>query len=228
MQFLTRLFVDHSFDEWASDQTLLAARVLNQAAADLILQTEEDLTKAGWKDGLVDPNAFLREKIAPRIRAVGEPLALMLIEDANEALQSLANERALWSRNIEDAPVHGNSFEGAGDIAATAIPLGAGAAAAAALPYLAISSTSAYFGFVTTTAISWPIVVGGGAIAALGIATGIIEGSRLWSKLEARLRRKSRELIISALLRGTAQRPSILEQLESEYRQTAERARSIA
>ncbi|QXF12810.1 MULTISPECIES: hypothetical protein [Sphingopyxis] len=228
MKLFARLFVDHRFEEWASEQTLLAARILNQAAADLMLHAEEDLKTARWKDGLIDPNAFLKDRIAPRIRAVGEPLALMLIEEANQALQLLASERALWSRNIEDAPTSGNSFESAGDIAAAVIPLGAGTAAAAALPYVAITTTTAYFGLVTTSAISWPVVVGGGAIAALGIATGVVEGSRLWSKVEARLRRKNRDFIVAALLQGTEECPSILEQLASEYQRTAERARSFA
>jgi hypothetical protein len=226
MKLLQRIFADHRFDEWASDQALIAARVLNQAAGDLILLAEQDLASAGWKDGLFDPNAFIRERIAPRIRDVAEPLALAIIEEANRSLQSLIDLQAIWTRRIEPAPLGSNNFEGAGDIAAAVVPLGTGAAAAAALPFAAVTTTSAMFGLVTTTAISWPIVLGGGALASLGLVTGVIETGKIWSKVEARLRRRSRDFIVAALLKGDAEHPSVLEQLTGEFQRVAATAKA--
>ncbi len=228
MSLFQRLFIDQRFDAWVSDNSLVAARILNQAAADLILLAEEDLKAARWKDGLVDTNAFLNDKLAPRVREVAEPLALMIIEEANYSLKAIVDTQAIWTRNAEMVASDGNAFEAAGDIAAAVIPFGAGAAAAAALPFAAVTTTTAFFGLVSTTAISWPLVLGGGALAGLGIVTGALEGSKLWSKVEARLRRKSRSFIVSALLKGSDAHPSILEQLIAEFERTAERARAAA
>lgn len=228
MKLLQRIFADHRFDEWASDQMLISARVLNQAAADLILLAEQDLAEAGWKDGLFDPNAFILERVAPRIREVAEPLALTIIEEANQSLYALADVRATWSRSIEGAPLSGNTFEGVGDVAAAAIPLGAGAAAATALPFAAVTTTTAMFGLVTTTAISWPIVLGGGALASLGIVSGLVETGKIWSKVEARLRRRTRDFIVAALIKGNDEHPAILEQLTAEFQRVVREAKLTA
>ncbi len=226
MNLFERLFFDHRFDEWASAHSLLAARVLNQAAADLILQAEDDLRDAKWKDGLIDSSGFLNRKIAARVREVAEPLARIIVEEANSALRTIADEKAMWSRSVEAAPMKNRSFESAGDIAAAVLPLGAGTAVAVALPYAAITTGSAYFGLVTTSVISWPVLIGGSALAGLGLATGVLEGSKLWAKVERRLRDKTRGFIIAALLKGSPDHPSILEQLEAEFWCTAERARA--
>lgn len=228
MKLFQKFFIDQRFDEWASDQTLLAARILNQAAADLILQAEEDIANASWKDGLFDQNAFILDRIAPRIREVAEPLAVMIIEEANVSLAALSDMKAIWSRNVEPAPTKGNSFHGFGDIAAAIVPLGAGTATAVAIPTAAVTTTTAFFGLVTTTAISWPVVIGGGAVASLGIATGLIESGKVWSKVAARLRRTTRDFIVAALLKGTADHPSILDQLTAEFQSAASEARAAA
>jgi hypothetical protein len=227
MNFFERLFYDQRFDEWASKHSLLAARVLNQAAADLILQAEHDLKSARWKDGLIDPNAFLIAKISTRIQTVADPLAKMLIEEANRELQELVGDKAIWSRSVSNAPTAANSFESVGDLATIALPLGAGAAAALALPSAAVTTSTAYFGLVTTTIVSWPVLLGGAAVAGLGITTGLIEGKRLWSKVEGRLRVKTRNFVIAALVKGSTEYPAVLEQLTAEFWRTAERARSL-
>lgn len=226
MKLFQRIFTDHRFDDWVSEQTIMAARILNQAAADIILQSDDELVTAGWKDALINPNSFIMERITPRVRDVAEPIALMIVEEANRSLQTIVDVQAVWTRNIENAPLGDNTFEGVGDFAAAVVPLGAGAAAAAALPFAAMTTTTAFFGLVSTTVISWPVVLGGGALAGLGIATGVLEGSKIWSKVEARLRRRIRDFVVATLIKGDAGHPAILEQLTAEFQGTAARARA--
>lgn len=226
MDIFQRIFADHRFDEWVSDQTMMAARILNQAAADIILQSEDELATASWKDGLINPNAFIVDRIAPRVRDVAEPVALMIIEEANRSLQTIVDVQAVWTRSIENAPLGDNTFEGVGDFAVAVVPLGAGAAAAAALPFAAVTTTTAFLGLVSTSAISWPVVLGGGALASLGIVTGVVEGSKIWSKVEVRLRKRIRDFVVATLIKGDAGHPAILEQLIAEFHGTATRARA--
>jgi hypothetical protein len=225
MSLLTRLIGNHDIDDWQSEYTLIAARTLNQVAADLIVAAESDLAEARWKDALVNPGEFVSAKIAPRIREVAEPVALAIIAEANLALASIVDAQAVWVREPEHAELAGGSFEGASDIASAAVPFAVGVATAATLPYAAVTTTTAFLGLVSTTAISWPLVIGGTAIAGLGIATGAFNGARLWDKTQARLRHRIRTFIVTALLEGTADTPSILEQIAAEFGRAAERAR---
>lgn len=217
MKLFDKIFRDQRYDDWASSQTLLAARVLNQAAADLLVLADQDIASASWKDGLLDQSRFLLEKIAPRIREVGEPLAKMIIDEANASLQPLTPRKAIWSRSVEAAPPTISFLDGIGDVAAAVLPLGGGVATAAAVPTAAVTTTTAFFGLATTTVISWPVVLGGGALASLGLATGLLETGKIWSKVESRLRAAARKFVLGALIKGTPEFPSILEQLAAEF-----------
>lgn len=226
MDFLKRRRLRRFYDEWAEDVTQIAQRVLTQTAADILVSIEDDLAHATWRDGLVNPNRFILKKVAPRVRAIAEPIAISIIQDANRSLQGIGEVRAIWSRSPDNTPDQGLSFSAVGDVAAAVVPLGFGGATAVALPFAAVTTTTGLFGLVSTTAISWPVVVGGTTLAGLGLATGAIETSRLWSKLEARLRRRARDYVLAALVKGSAQQPSIAEQLAREFANTAELAKA--
>jgi hypothetical protein len=163
----------------------------------------------------------------PITREVTEPLAVVLIEDANETLAELVDLKLHWTRRIDAEPEGGSPFDGMGDIAAAVVPLGVGAATAASLPFMAVSTTAVLFGFATVTTISWPVVAAGSAIAALGVATGAVQTSKLWSRAEARIRRKSREFVVAVLLEGKGDQPSLLESLESELLEAARKAKEL-
>jgi hypothetical protein len=214
------------YDEWAEDVTDGAQRVLCQTAADIITAIEDDLADATWKDGLVNPNGFIRRKVAPRVRAVAEPIAIAIVQDANHSLAAIGEVRAVWSRSGSGTPEEGISFAAAGDVAAAVVPLGVGGATAVTLPFAAVTTTTGLFGLVSTSAISWPVVAGGAVVAGVGLVTGAIETTRLWSKLEARLRHRARNYVLSALIKGTPAQPALAEQLAREFAKTASFAKA--
>jgi hypothetical protein len=221
-----RIFAGHKIDEWASCYALVAARTLNQVAADLIICAEEEIARVDLRQGLFGPAAFIQERIAPLVRTVAEPVALEILAEANTALLDLVEAQAVWVRGPEHSEGPEGAFQGAKDVAAAAVPLAAGAATAAALPYAAVVTTTAWLGLATTTAISWPVVVGGGALAGLGLATGLFNAAKLRDRAVVRLRMRVREFIIASLIEGSEQAPSILQQLSAELERTAERAKT--
>jgi hypothetical protein len=92
---------------------------------------------------------------------------------------------------------------------------------------MGVTTTTAFFGLVTTTAISWPVVVVGSAVAGVGFATGLLNTSRIWSKAEQRLRRRVREHVVAVLLQGPPKQPAVLEQLSSLFERTAIEAKKL-
>jgi hypothetical protein len=66
---LNNLLARRELDEWRDEQTLIAADVLNQSAADMIACLDGELKTATWKDGLIAQGAFLKEKVEPKVKA---------------------------------------------------------------------------------------------------------------------------------------------------------------
>jgi hypothetical protein len=218
------LFGKHEIDAWRDDYTLMAASSLNEVTGNLIASFEDDLETATWKDGLIGQNAFLANRVNPRIHEVARPLVDHIVQRANEALARIVAHQAIWQYRPTDAPAGEGAFEGWQDVAVAAAPLAGGVATAVALPAMAVTTSAAFFGLVTTTVVSWPIVVGGGAVAAVGIGTGLINAGKIWDKTEARLRRKVHDHVVATLLVGEKQ-PSVLEQLTDAFAATAKEAK---
>ncbi len=227
MGLFNRVFAGQRIDEWASDYTLVAARTLNQVAADLIVSVEGEIAKVSLKDGLFNQATFIQARIAPMVRSVAEPIAIEILDKANTALLELVEEQAVWVRGPEHAEQPEGAFEGAKDVAAAAVPLAAGVATAAALPFAAVTTTTAWLGLVTTTAISWPVVLGGGALAGLGLATGFFNTVKIRDRTLGRLRKRVRGFIVASLIDGSEQSPAILQQLATEFDRAAKRAKSL-
>jgi hypothetical protein len=227
MSLLHRILFGRRVDEWAAQYTLAAAEALNQVAADLVIRAEDELTAASLTDGLLSPGAFVSTRIAPMVREAAEPVAQEIMDEANRALGEIVDAEAIWLRAPEHAEAPESLFAGAKDVAAAAAPLAAGVAGAAALPFAAVTTSSAFFGLITTTVISWPVVIGGGALAGLGIVTGIINTAKIRDRTTARLRQRTREFIRAALIEGTEKTPAVLEQLGQSFSAAADRARSL-
>lgn len=223
MNFLN-LFGKHEIDVWRDDHTLVAASCLKEVAADLIASFEKDLKAASWKDGLIGQNAFIATNVNPRIHEMARPLVDYIVTRANEALARIVAHQAIWQYRPTVAPEGEAAFEGWQDVAVAAAPLAGGVATAVALPAMAVTTSAAFFGLVTTTAVSWPVVVGGGAVAAVGIGTGLINAGKIWDKTEARLRRKVQDHVVATLLVGDRQ-PSVLKQLTDAFATTAKEAK---
>lgn len=227
MLWLDQFFGNRAINEWCSDYTLFAARTLNQVAADSISSMESELEDATWKDGLISPTAFIRDKAVPKLRELAEPAAQMIIEEANRELAILVEQRAVWVRRPEATPEAVGALDGFGDIAVAAGPIAGGIAAVSVLPFAAITTTTAWLGLVTTTAISWPVVVGVGSVAGIALATGAVNSSRLWDKTKFRLQGKVRKFITDTLIDGTTDTPSILAQITETLGDAAERAKRL-
>lgn len=216
-------------DDWRDEQILMAARVLNQAAADLIGSFADTLRSATWKDGLIGQGSFIRRAVEPNVIEVAEPIATCLAEEARNALADIVDHQLIWSRDQGAMVNAADGFEGWQDVAAGVGPLVGGAAIAAAIPAVAISTTGGLLGtgLFATTVISWPVVVIGGTAAAVAVSTGLINSARIWDKTEARLYRKIAAHVSAMLIRGTPKHPSILDQLAARYTEAADTARRL-
>lgn len=226
--------VDHLFGrsavaQWLSDHTIVAARTLTQVAADLIRESDALVKEADWQSAILSPADFVTSTIAPMVRETSEPVAVAILEDANRDLARIAQHQAVWTRSPNQDAGKANDYGAFFDVATAAGPIAAGVATAAAIPMAAVSTVTsgiAWLGLgVTSTVISWPVVVGGGALAGLGIATGAFNGARLQDKIYSRLRTRAREYITASLLGGDEANPSILIQLTTQFERVAEAAR---
>ncbi|URD60772.1 hypothetical protein M8312_13495 [Sphingomonas sp. KRR8] len=222
---LLNLFDNHEINAWRDDYTLAAAATLNQVAGDLIADFEKDLKQATWKEGLLAQSRFIAERVTPTVHAVARPIVDAFVDRANGALWRIVECHSTWQYEPMSGGEDHHADGGLADVALAAGPLAGGVAALAAVPAMAVTTSTAFFGLVTTTAISWPVVVGGGALAAVGIATGLLNTGKLWDKTEAPLRRKVREHVVSILLKGSEKHPAVLEQLIAVLEATAERAK---
>lgn len=90
-----------------------------------------------------------------------------------------------------------------------------------------MTTAVSWFGLVTVSTVSWPVVAIGGALAGTGIATGAINTARLRDKAEARLRVKARAHIAAALIRGTRKHPALLEQVTQTLAIAASQAKEL-
>ncbi len=223
---LFNFFGHREIDEWRDQYTLAAAATLNTFAVQWIESFEEELKTATWKDGLLAQNSFIATRIAPRLQTEAAQVLDHIVEGANRALQRIVEHQAVWQCE-PSAPDVPDAFEGWQDVAVAAGPLAGGVVAAAALPTMAVTTSTAFFGLVTTTAISWPVVIGGGALAAIGVATGVLNTARIWDKTEARLRAKVRDHVVAVLLEGNPKHPSILEQLKRVLADAAAKAKKL-
>ena len=216
----------HEVDNWRDDYTLAAAATLNDLAVELLGSCEDELKAATWTDGLIGQAGFIATRITPKIHETARPVVDHIIERANSSLARLVDQQATWSYAPACGTTENHASGGWQDVAVAAGPLAGGVAVAAALPAMAVTTSTAFFGLVTTTAISWPIVLGGGALAGVAIATGLVNTGQIWDKTEARLRSKVREHVVAVLLKGSSRHPSILEQLTKAFAAAAEKARA--
>jgi hypothetical protein len=216
-------------DEWRDEQVLIAARTLNQAAADLIAGFADTLKGATWKDGLIGQGSYIRRVVEPRVIEVAEPIATRLVQEANRALADIVDHQAIWSRDPGASAAAAEGFEGWQDVASGVAPIVGGAAIAAVIPSFAVTTTGGLLGtgLFATTVVHWPVIVVGGAAAAVAVSTGVVNSARLWDKTEARLHRKIADHVGAMLIRGTPKHPSILDQLAARYTEAAENARRL-
>lgn len=227
MSLLNRLFPSREIDRWAADQKLAAEQQLKQVVHDLLVSAEAEIAKVGLLDGLIGQSTFINDRIAPMVRNVAEPVAADILYNANLALPDMVVDNAQWQVQPEFAESPEAPFDGAKDILSAAVPFVGGVAGAAAVPFAAVTTTTALFGLVSFTTVSWPIVVGGGTLVAAGLVTGILNTGKLKHRTKVRLRNRVERFISASLIKGTAKNPAVLQQLVAEFDRTAQRAKAL-
>lgn len=220
---ISKLFLGNRLQEWRETEFRDAALVLHQLATDLIEQAEAEIDTLSKRQLVTGQATYLSRQVSPQIRSAAEPVMLRLVEKANRSLQELVAHNAVWGERPTDG-ASDPAFDGWQDVALAAAPFAGGVAVAAALPAVAVTTTTFMFGLITTTAISWPVVVGGGVLAGGLIATGAWNTSQLADRFRQRLRRKAREHIWSSLIAGSKS-PSLLEQFNVLLGDTVKQAR---
>lgn len=212
-------------DEWRDHWSMVAAMTLNDLAAGLIEALDKDIAAANWTDALVAQRGFVARVVQPRIKEAATPVVETIVAEANNTLRQLASHHAIWN----DRPMAVETPDGTGagmmDVALTAAPLAVGAATAAALPAMAVTSSSMLFGLLTVTAISWPVVIGGGAIAGVALAVGGFKSGGLKHRARDRLRKAVHLHVVATLIESDTKQPAILQQLVNLLGETAREAK---
>lgn len=227
MRSLLDIFGSREFDDWRDREAFKAAKALDELAAGLILELDPALKSASWKEGLLTPQSFITDTVAPRLRTASERVVETIIAGANNSLAQLAEYQAVWTRRPEAPIAAAGAFEGAGDLALAVGPIASGVAIAAALPGMAVTTSAGLLGtgLFATTMVSWPVVAVGGAAVGIALATGALSAGRVWGAAEARLRRNAAAHIEATLIRGTSNHPAVLEQLVTLFSDAVMEAR---
>jgi hypothetical protein len=223
-----KIFDRHEIDAWRDEQTLAAAAELNEVAAYLACAFDRELNKATFKEILINPGNFIATNVDPDLRRASDVVVDRIVERANRSLKEIVAHQAVWNNIPREITNDEDSVAAIRDVAFAAGPIAGSLATAAALPTIGVTTTTAFFGLVTTTVISWPVIAMGATIAGAGLATGVLNASKIPANARERLRRKIHRHVISTLLQGSAKQPSVLEQLTVLFANTAAEAKKLS
>ncbi|MBB5684448.1 hypothetical protein [Sphingobium boeckii] len=212
-------------DEWRDHWSSAAALVINDLAVSLQEKFDGDISNSGFTDALVRQRGFIVTKVEPHLRMVTIPVIEKIVDEANVALRQIANHHAVWQERPLLVQLPDGSVDGLRDVAMTAAPFAAGAATAVALPAMAVTTSAAWFGLVTVTAISWPVVIGGSTLAAVAFAIGSYRGKGMKDRAHERLRKSVHQHVVATLIKGDDKQQAILQQVITLLQETAREAR---
>jgi len=222
---LLSIFGRNEVDSWRDEWSGAAAISLSDLAASLISSFDAKIVSASWKDCLTAQRGFIATSIEPEVREHANLVVARVVAEANEALGHLAEYQTVWHDSPSSVEAPDQTASAAFDIAMTAAPIAAGTAAAVALPAMAVSTTTAFLGLVTVTAISWPIVIGGGAVAGVALATGGFKLSGMKDRARHRLRTAVHHHVVATLIKSGEKHRSVLDQLIAIFAETARAAK---
>lgn len=160
--------------------------------------TDELLAIAGERFGTI-ARATLRDAQAELRRMVGDEGELTPLFDGQD-------ERP-WDSLSDVASSLGRIF--------------GGAAAASAVPAAAITTTAGFLGFGAATVVSWPVIVGGGAIAGTAVATGLIRTAKLKSRRADAFLARLNDRVARAVFSRDPEHSSLLSRVEAAIEATA-------
>ncbi len=220
---LSRFTVRRDIDAWRDRWQETALHVLTDSAASIGDALESELSGVDWRSALFRADSHMRNRVDPYIREVGEPVAHRIVEEANRELTQIVQHRAVWHASPTPSDPGG---AGAGwDVVKAGAPLAAGSTLAVALPGMAVTTTSAWFGLVTVTAVSWPVVIGGATLAGTLALFGFHRLKQMPEGARHRLAQRIRARVSAVMLEGPVGNPSVLQRIAGALAEAAERAK---
>jgi hypothetical protein len=176
--------------EWR-DECLFDAKIsLTRVTLDLAPLIRETLEKASLVEIIGKPKSFCTERVDPLVEARLRPELARLEQMASEKLLAIRSAAAHFEQASFASRTEGNPWSNALDIGSVGAPVALGAGALLAAPAMAVGTTAAFFGFVTTSAISVPVLLGVLGVASVATATGLTRGLRLKDRAINRLHEK--------------------------------------
>lgn len=225
--FLRALSLRPPLDQWRDDHEMAALSVLNDAVVEVVAMLDPVVAKAGAKDVLIAPQAFVVREVDPVMRAVVEPIVARLVGAAGAELRAIVEHELVYAQALGPSAEATGAFEGWGDVAAAAAPIGIGTAAAFAVPALGWVASAGFLGFFVTVTPVWPVIIGGTAVAGVGWATGLLNTARIKDKAVERLRKRTRAHVVASVLGIGGNHPSVLEQIRATLRSAATQAEEM-
>lgn len=225
--FFRALSLRPALDQWRDDHEMAALAVLNDAVVEVVKVLDATVAKAGIKDVLIAPQAFVVREVDPVMRAVVDPIVARLVSAAGAELRAIVEHEFVHAQQVGPEAERTGVFEGWGDLAGAAAPIGIGTAAVFAVPAFGYVTTAGLFGFFVVTTPVWPVIIGGAAVAGVGWATGLVNTARIKDKAVERLRARTRVHVVTTVLGTGGKHPSILEQIRETLRTAAAQAEAL-
>ena len=203
--------------DWRDRHETAVLIVLPRAWQDSRRRIEAKLEDIGWQELITAPDAFIGREIDPLIEGELGPVVRRLLAEAQAELGTVLEAQTA----VDGMPALADAGDAARDVLASLGPLVAGIGVAAALPTTAVVTGAAFFGLVATSAISVPVLLGGVALAGVGVATGAINTRDLRAKRLIRMRERVAAHVDEAVL-SPDHAGSLTARLLGAYRSAAE------
>lgn len=206
--------------DWRDAYLLRASLALSDGWAELRPRLVERIAAAPLRRLLLSPSSVIKAELLPTVTDRLQADARAVLRDADAELQRVGREDTL-------VPLF--DMDGGGDDVLTALTdtagsIGAifgGAAVASAIPTAGITTTAGFLGFGAATVVSWPVVIGGGAIAGVAVATGLLRTSKLKSRQADALMTRLDDVVARAVFSRRPADKSLLVRVESAIEDTA-------
>lgn len=227
MNIFKHYFLKREIEDWRETTIMDSARVLGQVTAQLLIMFDQDIAKLDLKNSLIKSDQFITDIVDPEVRKVIEPVVALIIKNANDNLNQLVASHLVWTQQDEGNSEPINQIGAMFDVAIGVGPIVGGGILALAIPSMAVTTTTGWFGLAVTTAVSWPVILAGGTAVGAAVAVGAFNVSRINVKAQQRVRNKIKQKLYKQIMHGTPEEPSILDQLTILFNEAAEKAKSI-
>ncbi len=201
--------------EWRDDHLLRAPLTLLDSWEELRPWLVSRVAELPLPRLLLNRETFIDEELLPFATTQFGQAARAVLRNARSNLQELASEQAELTPMFDASAHSSRPWDALADTAGSVSAIFGGAALASALPAAAITTTVGFLGFGAATVISWPVLIGGGAVAGTALATGLVRASKLKSRQADILMSRIDELVARAIFSRDPGRSSLLTRVEA-------------